>query len=220
MRLKEIEHGLKLGTPAEGYVRSEGLHASDLYNAFFKDFDPARYDKRDAAGNSTPMDMQKIELGLCFEQELEIELLQMLERMRQRMARRCLGERPAEFTYHRDDCPGEGTAECKASCVAFSPDYIFDLDDELILGEFKCSWYSTKGAPVDPKFAKWFCQIKLYCFWLGLRKARLYVLFVNGDYKPPTPSLRAWELTFTQQELQDEWNMIARHSRKKGLIAA
>lgn len=204
MRIREIPHGLELGKPAEGYVRTPGLHASDLYNAFYKDADPKRYDKRNPDGTATSMDMAKIELGLTFEQELEDLLVSTMEAMRGRMAIRMLGERPGEFMSP------EG--------VIFSPDYLFDIDGELVLGEFKCSYYSTNGAPVDPKFAKWITQIKLYCFWLGVVKARLFVMFVCGDYKPPSPQLRAWEMTFTQRELQDEFDVIMRHARKKGIV--
>lgn len=205
MRIKEIAHGLDLGKPADDYVRTPGLHASDLYGSFFKTYDPKRYDKVDVRGEPVPMDMTKIEFGLSFEQELEEVLVEMMKGTRERMARRLLGERPGEFTSP------EG--------VIFSPDYLFDDDGELILGEFKLTWYSMTGAPIDPKFAKWACQVKLYCHWLQITKARLYVFFVNGDYKPPTPALKAWELTFTKRELQDEFDMVARHARKKGLLS-
>ena len=206
MRIREFPHGLELGKPADGYLRTPGLHASDLYGAFYKDFDPKRYDKKDKAGNSTPMDMAKIELGLTFEQELEDLLVVMMEAMRERMARRLFGERPGEFISP------EG--------VIFSPDYLFDIDGEIILGEFKFTFYSVRGAPTDPKFAKWLTQIKLYLHWLKLRKARLYVMFACGDYKPPSPILKAWELVFTKQELRDEFDMVARHARSKGLLPA
>lgn len=211
MRLKEIAHGLQLAAPTDGYVRTPGLHASDLYNAFYKDFDPKRYDKRDAAGNATPLDLAKMELGTSFEEVLEPAL-----------AARLFGERPGEFVHHHADCDDSklGSVWCKQNCVIYSPDYLFDIDGELVLGEFKCTWYSTRDAPLDPKFAKWWTQIKLYCYWLQLRRARLYVFFVNGDYKPPSPVLRAWEATFTQRELQDEHDLIIRNARKKGLLAA
>lgn len=195
VRITEFPHNLTLGAPTEGYVRTPGLHASDLYNAFFKDYDPKRYDKKDKEGNPVPMDMAKIELGTTFEELLEPAL-----------ATRLLGDRPGEFVSP------EG--------VIFSPDYLFDLGGEIILGEFKCTYYSTRGAPTDPKFAKWLCQVKLYCHWLKLRKVRLYVMFLCGDYKPPSPVLKAWELVFTKQELQDEFDMVARHARKEGLLPA
>lgn len=217
MRIKEIEHGLELCKPSPGYVRTPGLHASDLYNALYKAVDPKRYDKKDKAGNAVPFDLTKMEIGTTFEEILEPAL-----------AQRLIGERPGEFTApHADGCTyeneplAEGAVcpECGAGTI-FSPDHLFDVDGELVLGEFKCTYYSTTGAPTDPKFNKWWTQIKIYCHWLNLRRARLYVMFVCGDYKPPSPQLRAWDVKFTTQELHDEYNTVIRFARKKGLLVA
>lgn len=166
---------------------------SDLYNAFFKDYDPKRYDKRDANGDPTPFDLAKLEVGLTFEEMLEKALAESI-----------LGERPGEFTT--DDG------------VIYSPDYLFYETDEIILGEFKCTWYSSRNAPFDPKFEKWLCQIQCYLYHLNMRKARLYVLFLNGDYKPPSPQLLAWEMTFTTRELADNWRVVKDHAVRKGLL--
>lgn len=188
MKITRFEHGLDLSKPTEGYVRSPGLHVSDLYNSFYKKFDPKRYNK------DGPPDATKMSLGTSFEEVLERAL-----------AERLLGDRPGEFTSP------EG--------IIFSPDYLFDIDGELVLGEFKCTWYSSRSAPHDPKFEKWFTQIKLYCYWLQLRKARLYVLFVNDTYRPPKPELYAWNIEFTPRELQDEYHLIMRHAREEGIIS-
>lgn len=193
MRVREIEHGLTLATPSVGYVRTPGLHASDLYGAFYRSFDPKRYDKRLEDGSPQPMDTLKLELGTSFEEVLE-----------EALARRLFGERPGEFVSP------EG--------IIFSPDYLFDIDGELVLGEFKLTWYSAKDAPHHEKFEKYFTQIKMYCHWLQLTKARLYILFVNNDYKPPTPKLRAWELQFSPTELAEETEMVLRHAREQGLL--
>lgn len=206
------------------------MHASDLYGRYYKDHDPKRYDQRDADGTALAMDMLKIEFGLSFEQELEEWLLRMMDAVRVRMAGRLLGERPGEFEApHADDCslltdgvaygPDQPCPECAAGTL-FSPDYLFDTDVALILGEFKLSWYSMKDAPFDKKFDKWITQIKLYCYWLGITKARLYVFFVNADYKPPKPALRCWDISFTRRELVDEHSAVVRHARKKGLLQA
>jgi hypothetical protein len=193
MRVVQFDHGLELAKPTEGYVRSPGLHASDLYGAFYKKADPKRYDKRDIAGNATPFDLLKMEVGTTFEELLE-----------EALAARLLGQRPGEFTSP------EG--------VIFSPDYLFYEPEEVVLGEFKLTWYSSRNAPFDEKFSKWITQVKLYCHWLDLRQCRLYALFVNADYKPPTPELLAWKITFTPRELADEWAMIERFAKKEGLL--
>jgi hypothetical protein len=225
--VNEFEHGLDLGLPAEGYIRTTGLHASDLYGAYYQAHDPKRYGKVGKDGKPLPMDMLKIEFGLSWEQELEEFLLRATEATRQRMSERLLGDRPGEFTApHADDCEHEGepnTAHNPCSVcgagTSFSPDYLFSADD-LILGEFKLSWYSMRDAPFDVKFSKWLTQCRLYCYWLGITKVRLFVYFTCGDYAPPSPKLRAWEITFSRKELVAEHREIMRHARKQGLLVA
>ena len=192
MKLREIDHGLTLAAPSEGYERTPGLHASDIYGSFYKSLDPSRYDKRNTDGDPLPMDDLKMEVGTSFEEVLETAI-----------ARRLLGERPGEFTSP------EG--------VIYSPDHLF-FNGETVLGEFKLTWYSSKGAPTDPKFDKWWTQIKLYLHWLQMTKVRLYVLFVNDNYKPPTPKLKVWEAEFSVEELAEEHATLMRHARRKGML--
>ena len=143
---------------------------------------------------------------------------------------RLFGERPGEFvTQHAADCPrhDEVVVEgmdvgcyCGAG-VAYSPDWLF-YEDDLVLGEFKRTKYSMRGAPTDKKFQKWICQMQAYCYHLDTTVARLFVLFIMGDYsyKPPDgdEQIKAWEFTFTKRELADNWNLLVRHARKKGLL--
>lgn len=226
MRITEFPHGLTLAAPTEGYLRTPGLHASDLYGSFYRALDPKRFDKRDKDGARIPFDLPKMELGMCFEEVLEPALAWSMQ-MQQRLGRRHWGERPGEFTAPHDlRCPlkalavvtGVACPTCGAGTI-FSPDFLFDIDGDVVLGEFKLTWMSPKGAPTDPKFAKWWTQIKLYLHWLGLRRALLYVYFVIPDYRTPSPPIpRAWEATFTQRELRDEYDMIMRHARQEGLL--
>lgn len=207
MIVRPLPHNLTLGQAAEGYIRSPGPHMSDLYGSLYKALDPQRYDKRRKDGTPEPMDMVKVQVGTTFEQLLE-----------EALARVLLGERPGEFTTQHDAaCTGEDTCECCAGIV-YSPDYLFFDDHETVLGEFKCTWYSMKNAPWDEKFDKWMTQIKSYLYHLKLTKARLYVLFLNGDYKPPAPQLLAWELQFTERELWENWAMLKRHAREVGMV--
>ncbi len=171
MRFKEIPHGLELAKPADGYERSPGLHASTLYGAYYAALEPAKYDKRLADGTPTPFDLVKLELGLSFEQEIEEQLAFTLENMRRRTAARVFGHRPGEFMSP------EG--------IAFSPDYLFDLEGELVLGELKFTFYSSKGFPTDKKFGIYLTQMKMYCHWLGITNARILPSFINGNYAPP-----------------------------------
>lgn len=203
---------------AEGYVRSPGLHMSDIYNSLYKKLDPKRYDKRDINGDAIPFDLKKLELGLRFEEWLEKVLAVSL-----------LGERPGEFrTNHSPLCPsrkvempsGIVCPHCLAGTY-YSPDYLFYEEVESILGEFKLTWYSSKGAPTGvDKFDKYFTQIKAYLYHLKMLRARLFIFFVNGQYPkggPPSPQFRVWEMEFTQKELDKEWAMLLAHALKEKL---
>jgi hypothetical protein len=206
MKIKTIDHGLDLAANADGFVRSKGLHMSDLYGDYYRSADPEKYDKRDAKGNKLPYDTAKMELGMAFEDILEPLL-----------ATRLFGSRPKEQKI-RINARGEIDPK-GAITLYFSPDHVFFVEGETTLGEFKCTWYSSRGAPRIPKkFGIWITQMKLYCHALDLTKARLYVFFVNSDYKPPTPKLLAWEFTFTQAECAEEWGIIMRHAVEKGLL--
>lgn len=201
MKATRIEHGLSLAAPTDGYVRTPGLHMSDIYGALYKELDPKRFDKKDkVTGKPLPFDLKRMELGTTFEELLEPVL-----------ARRLRGSRrPGEFTTE------EG--------IIYSPDHLFMMDDdsEPILGEFKLTWMSGKGCPHDPKFDKWMCQIKAYLYHLGLKRARLYAFFVNGgidhDYMEHQPEFHAWDLVFRQMELDANWNMLKRFAIKRGIL--
>jgi hypothetical protein len=214
MIVTEIDHHLSLAQGTPGYVRSPGLHMSALYGSLYQQLEPSRF-KKDSSPDATRM-----EVGLAFEETLE-----------EAIGRRLLGERPGEFvTQHGHECRhygaevtiGDSVCYCGAG-VAYSPDHlIWNGDGVFRVGEFKVTWMSIKQGIRDPRFAKWWTQIMAYCFHLGTRYARLYALFINGDYtwKDPYggPHLRCWDVEFQQHELSDEWATLVRHGRKVGLL--
>ena len=192
MKLTEIDHGLDLAKPSAGYVRSPGLHMSDIYNDLYRELNPARYDKRDKDGNPLPFDSTRAEFGTAFEEVLE-----------DAMSGRLLGARPGE----------ERTPEG----IIYSPDhYLFN--GQFRLGEFKATWMSSRYGLHDPRFDKWFTQMKSYCHNIETPYARLYSFFVNGDYTTHQPQLRAWDIEFSGRELRDNWDMMMRHARKRGML--
>lgn len=199
MKIKEIPHGLDLAV--SGPKRSKGLHMSDIYGAYY-----AKYDKR-FRDNGTGPDKVRMEEGLAFEEILEPAL-----------AARHFGTRPKEQRL-RLNSSGEITKKGPVD-LFFSPDYIFVIDDETVLGEFKYTRYSSKDAPRGKKFAKWITQMKLYGYALNINVARLFVLFINGTYKPMNPQLKAWEIRFTDDELAEEWEIMMRFAKEEGLLSA
>lgn len=200
MKTQEVEHGLTLNQPAEGYVRSPGLHLSEIYNALYEEMEPDRFKKGDGP------DKVKMEMGSAFEEVLEIAL-----------ASRILGERPSEFAALAS---GKVVPVGTPRSIIFSPDYLI-FNGVMRLGEFKATWMSIRQGIEDKRFDKWRTQMKGYCYPLKTRFARLYVLFVNGDYtyKPPYGGthLRAWDIEFSQRELDDNWSMLMRFAVKKGM---
>ena len=215
MRIVEIDHGLDLATPTAGYVRTPGLHMSDLYSSLYKKLNPKRYDKRDKDGNPLPFDDLRTEIGTSFEEVLEPALRQ-----------RVIGaDRPGEFaTQHAVDCVhqcttvkvGDPVCPCGAGII-YSPDH-FLFNGEFRLGEFKVTWMSIGKGIFDKRFDKWFCQMKVYSYHLQTRFARLYALFINGDYKSYSPSLLCWDIEFTEKELAEEWVMLLRHARQEKML--
>ncbi len=217
MKVTRVEHGLVLARNKEGFVRSPGLHMSDLYGSYFKLIQPKRYDKKDANGDPEEMDEVIMEEGMAFEDWLEPTL-------RKRLG----GDRPGEFfTQHSEACSLHGSpvrngaviCHCGAG-VAYSPDWIFDA--EWVLGEFKRTKYSLREAPYHEKFDKWVCQMMVYCYHLKMLEAWLFVLFINGDYSFKSPDgdeqIVKWVFEWTQPELDRNWNKLVRHGRKVGLI--
>ncbi len=218
MIVTEIEHGLTLAAATEGYVRTPGVHMSLLYGAYFVATDPKRYGKHLFSNSPQEFDTTKMEMGTSFEEILEPKLIERLIIAQEK------GWRPGEYTTrHAEDCVRRSEPVIDGICcpcgagVIYSPDFLI-MNGELTLGEFKCTWYSSRNAPFEDKFAKWICQIALYCYHLDITKARLYALFVNDAYKPPTPKLRAWAIEFTRFELEREWLKILRFAQREGLL--
>ena len=100
--------------------------------------------------------------------------------------------------------------------ITMSPDGVEMEEDEPILSEYKVVWASSRRSPVDN--FKWMCQVKGYCKALGMTKVRMYILYINGDWKPPKPQYKRFLVTFTQLELDETWEMLLAHARGKEWI--
>jgi len=86
----------------------------------------------------------------------------------------------------------------------------------LVIHEVKVTYKSTKTVADVSGEWMWLAQIKSYCKAAGTRHARLHVLFVCGDYTYPIkPILACWDLEFTQQELDDNWDMLKQYRDEK-----
>lgn len=125
--------------------------------------------------------------------------------------------------------------------ILLTPDAYDTVDD--VVGEMKATWKSARkirGAVADQghslrvNFGRWLRQIMSYCRAYETRKARLYSLFVMGDYSygkpsannpnplPAGPALPVLDLEFTADEIEDNWRMIllnaADAAREAGIV--
>lgn len=88
-----------------------------------------------------------------------------------------------------------------------TPDLI-DLLDWTVC-EIKLTWMSCRDAdPEDVKFWRYWVQLKAYCKMANAHRGRLWVVFINGDYREREPVGIAWEQEFEQAELDENWGML------------
>jgi hypothetical protein len=92
-----------------------------------------------------------------------------------------------------------------------------------VLEEIKATWMSrlekteTKGVIPPPRniieIKRWMLQLAGYLYMMGLNKARMHVLWVNGDYRNSGPQYFTYLLEFSQQELERIWNNLVLPNR-------
>lgn len=126
--------------------------------------------------------------------------------------------------FHTDDLHNAGilvhAGEVELDGIKMSPDAVWVYDD--LLEEFKATWTSS-NKPITER-TTWLWQTKAYCLALGLNKVRFRILHVNGSYHKGTgrcangPCFKTWLVTYTDEELQENWKMIVSHAKAKGWL--
>lgn len=177
---------------ARGGERTEGIHVSELirdlqnkvtHKGKRKSFADLSHEERRRMGNYTSM-------GWAFEIVIERAL------------------REVWSDLFRGDERYVKTGELFFEGVVGTPDWLDTYDASVI--EFKATWRSSRR-DIARDFVSWLWQIKAYCKMLCTTTARLYVFFVNGDYRESGPQLKAFALNFTQAEIDDNWFMLQQH---------
>jgi hypothetical protein len=90
--------------------------------------------------------------------------------------------------------------------IIYRPDFILKVGDTE-LGEIKTSRMSMKTL-VAALPETWECYIKGGCYIREQLTYNLSVLLLMGNYAPPFPKLRSETLTFTSEEIADNWDRI------------
>lgn len=89
-----------------------------------------------------------------------------------------------------------------------------DPSGDLVVHEMKLTWASSRHASDSTKFWRYWVQLKAYCKILGTTRGVLHVCFVNGDYRQNrSPVYKVWQAKWTQQEIDENWQMLVTHSR-------
>lgn len=162
--------------------RTKGKHVSHAITDIMRSIYPDKYDDR-------PIDITRANLGNALEKTII----------------RGLHERePARYAI-----PGELEHEGWYG----TPD-LWDTQDWCTV-EFKLTWASSRRATEDGIEDAWFIrywwQLQAYCHMANMNKGRLYICFLNGDYKygdEGGPTVMGWEDEWTTDELHDTWSML------------
>lgn len=97
--------------------------------------------------------------------------------------------------------------------IVGNPD-LLDLLEQAVI-EIKLTKISSRHEPTSEKFWKYWAQSKAYAYMMGWTRVYLHVGHINADYKGSIePHYHVWRWDFLQYELQENWEMLKRHSSK------
>lgn len=95
------------------------------------------------------------------------------------------------------------------------------LEVRRVVHEVKATYKSTKTVGDLSSQFMWLAQMKGYCKGLNTRFARMHVLFLCGNYKfPISPQLKVWDVEFTQEEIESNWELLRDYRDHRLLIEA
>jgi hypothetical protein len=88
--------------------------------------------------------------------------------------------------------------------ITYRPDMMIDLSG-YGLTEIKTTRMSSgkEGFP-----GTWLEYIMGGCYIMGSTEYDLSVLHMMGNYKPPFPSIKSYKITFTPEEIEDNWQYL------------
>ncbi len=82
---------------------------------------------------------------------------------------------------------------------------------DTILEEYKCTAASADKSPAD--MWTWLMQVKGYCKMLGVVKCIFRALHHMDIMWNPDKCYRVWEIVFTQEELDENWEAVLNHAK-------
>lgn len=170
--------------------RSPGKHVSTAIKRVMAELYPDRFD------NNEPIAQTRLDLGNAMERAIADEYADRF---------------PYEYVR-----PGE----LELDDITGTPD-LWNLPYWCTI-EIKLTWASSSRAddPEDSWFFRYWSQLKSYVYMAGQEVGRLIVVFLNGNYRygdpDSKPTAREWEDTWSQEELQENWEMIKSYAEHEG----
>jgi hypothetical protein len=129
--------------------------------------------------------------------------------------------RPGEFICDGITCSPDGIG---TDVDIFDPEtgeQLIHGTGQVCLEEYKFTWKSTvkkegnllkEQSPTNNW--KYMTQVMSYCHVIGTPICVMRIFHVNGDYRGRRPIPRLCRIVFTQEELDNNWNMILTHAAK------
>lgn len=87
------------------------------------------------------------------------------------------------------------------------------------IDEMKATWKSSRDFRSTPKWQLYLWQVLGYMYAFGATRARLHVMHMNGDWRPPRPEPpKTYIVTPSRKEIDENWAMIVQHARDRGWL--
>lgn len=218
MRLIERAEPLPVIPVALRPVRAPGLHISEVIHDLCVTLYPERFSGTGDMDTEFVTELEEVPviyLGMAWEERLERTL----------DAQHPCSFRPGEM-QHRGIYMNADRLAWEGPRAGLDPD---DIGDAPIVEEHKLTRMSGNHDIEGPKFTHWLYQLMWYCAGFKTRRGRIRAFFVNADYRfgqtpaadPRARNYRVWDALFSQQELDDNEQMLVQHARiarKKGRL--
>ena len=118
--------------------------------------------------------------------------------------------------------------ELEQDGIIMTPDHVglneaLYMIDGICTEEWKATWRSARHVATDAKFAEnfksWLWQLASYCRALGTNDGLIRVFFIMDDYSfNAVGKPYCWRIHFTDEDLENNWNMILANGRDMGVI--
>ena len=114
--------------------------------------------------------------------------------------------------------PGHRPKARKLDGVWCSPDRVALGAHGHLIEEHKLTFKTNRNGIEDPKFWRWWAQVAGYCWVWETTHARFRVLWVCGNYRPPIPCRKKYDIIFKPETLKQNWDALLQHARLKGWL--